>query len=143
MEIEMIEESVIYPINKVKNTAEIKNFGKEGIDFTNNLVYSHVYFSGKHLNFIYSISSANPRNNVISYIVEDNKTEFSANRFTIYIRHKDNNPTSEAKRMFQVYSSVDMTDIIKQATEKKISLMINYLDLSDKVKEDVYEITIK
>ena len=45
--------------------------------------------------------------------------------------------------MFQVYSSVDMTDIIKQATEKKISLMINYLDLSDKVKEDVYEITIK
>ena len=66
MEIEMIEESVIYPINKVKNTAEIKNFGKEGIDFTNNLVYSHVYFSGKHLNFIYSISSANPRNNVIS-----------------------------------------------------------------------------
>jgi len=143
MEIEMIEESVIYPINKVKNTDQIKNFGKEGIDFTNNLVYSHVYFSGKHLNFIYSISSANPRNNVISYIVEDNKTEFSANRFTIYIRHKDNNPISEAKRMFQVYSSVDMTDIIKQATEKKISLMINYLDLSDKVKEDVYEITIK
>ena len=139
----MIEESVIYPINKVKNTAEIKNFGKEGIDFTNNLVYSHVYFSGKHLNFIYSISSANPRNNVISYIVEDNKTEFSANRFTIYIRHKDNNPISEAKRMFQVYSSVDMTDIIKQATEKKISLMINYLDLSGKSKEDMYEITIK
>lgn len=142
MSADMMEESTVYKINIVDSLKQIKELGSSGIDFSSDFSYNHIYFSGKYLNFIFSIISINPNNHTFTYSFDKNKKEYSQNKFTIYIRQKNNNgeaPGSE-KKFYPVYSSLDMTEIFNKTDENRITIIINYINLSGIEKEDVYEI---
>lgn len=139
----MMQESATYKINIVESLEQIEGLGTSGIDFSSDFSYNHIYFSGKYLNFIFSIVSVNPNNHTFTYSFDKNKKEYSQNKLTIYIRQKNNNsetPNSE-KKFYPVYSSLDMTEIINKTNERRITIVINYINMHGIEKEDIYEIT--
>ena len=68
--------------------------------------------------------------------------EVSNNKFTLYIRHEDyNDVANEAKTPRKIYSSLDMSEILSRSNSRRITLIINIINLEGKKEEDIKEIT--
>ena len=141
MDADIMEESHIHKISIV-DSASIDEFGKAGIYFEQGIGNKNIYFSGKYLNFIYSIYATNNSEHTLSYMITRDKKEVSNNKFTLYIRHKDNNDVAnEAKTPRKIYSSLDMSEILSRSNSRRITLIINTINLEGKKEEGVTEIT--
>lgn len=141
MDADIMEESRIHKISIV-DSASIDEFGKAGIYFEQGIGNKNIYFSGKYLNFIYSIYATNNSEHTFSYMITRDKKEVSNNKFTLYIRHKDNNDVAnEAKTPRKIYSSLDMSEILSRSNSRRITLIINIINLEGKKEEGVTEIT--
>ena len=84
----------------------------------------------------------NNSEHTFSYMITRDKKEVSNNKFTLYIRHKDNNDiANEAKTPRKIYSSLDMSEILSRSNSRRITLIINTINLEGKKEEGVTEIT--
>lgn len=141
MDAEIMEETHIHKISIV-DSASIDEFGKAGIYFEQGIGNKNIYFSGKYLNFIYSFYATNNSRHTFSYMITRDKKEVSNNKFTLYIRHEDNNDVAnEAKTPHKIYSSLDMSEILSRSNSRRITLVINTINPEGKKEEGVIDIT--
>ena len=141
MDAEIMEETHIHKISIV-DSASIDEFGKAGIYFEQGIGNKNIYFSGKYLNFIFSIYTTDNSDHSFSYMIARNKKEVSSNKFTLYIRHEDyNDVANEAKTPHKIYSSLDMSEILSRSNSRRITLIINTINLEGKKEEGVTDIT--
>ena len=141
MDAEIMEETHIHKISIVDN-ASIDEFGKAGIYFEQGIGNKNIYFSGKYLNFIFSIYTTDNSDHSFSYMIARNKKEVSSNKFTLYIRHEEyNDVANEAKTPHKIYSSLDMSEILSRSNSRCITLIINTINPEGKKEEGVIEIT--
>lgn len=140
MFVEIMEEANIHPLTVVDSTKNINDFGTSGIFFERNMGYNHIYFSGKYLNFIYSVYSSSTENHTLSFLYNSEKVEYSDNRMTIYIRHTDSNSSNDNRQMLQMYSSLDLNRVFSLINADRITLVINTINLEGEQEEDVFEV---
>ena len=141
MDAEIMEETHIHKISIV-DSASIDEFGKAGIYFEQGIGNKNIYFSGKYLNFIFSIYTTDNSDHSFSYMIARNKKEVSSNKFTLYIRHEEyNDVANEAKTPHKIYSSLDMSEILSRSNSRRITLIINTINLEGKKEEGVTDIT--
>ena len=141
MDAEIMEETHIHKISIV-DSASIDEFGKAGIYFEQGIGNKNIYFSGKYLNFIFSIYTTDNSDHSFSYMIARNKKEVSSNKFTLYIRHEEyNDVANEAKTPHKIYSSLDMSEILSRSNSRRITLIINTINPEGKKEEGVIDIT--
>lgn len=140
MFVEIMEEAKIHYLTVVDSSRNINDFGTSGMFFERNMGYNHIYFSGKYLNFIYTVYSSSDDNHVFSFIYNSEKREYADNRMTIYVRHKDTNTENTDKRLYRMYSSLDVSHIFDLIDANRITLVINTINLEGEQEEDVFEL---